>query len=196
MNYVPEDALTPITKKVWEEAERIGYLTCTKPQSRIFMETLVQRPDVGGVLANYMDKTAVKTYIKDGILHDYTDAMKAQSVPTKDNLIEWCKNQFNVDDFHVVEHINHDWKKILVLRSDSKDFYIIIVDGSFKQWGIAIQKALEYISDKPFAQQSSMPIHLVLSLYCKRKPVSHIEKMSLTKALSYIGGQYRLYGEC
>lgn len=195
MNVIPDDVANKLVEVVCAEAERVGYLNFTKPQSATFMEALVQMPNVGGVLLNYMEKGAVKTYIKDAILHDYTDKKKAEQVPTAETLLEWSKKRFNLPDLALVENINQAWYKIMLFASHSTKSYVVVADGSYKQWGIAVQKALIYCAEKPFAKKIGFTTHLVLSLYCRGTPVSHIEKAILKTALDFLNGAYRLYGE-
>lgn len=137
----------------------------------------------------------VKTYIKDAILHDYTDKKKAEQVPTQEVLWEWCKKRLELPDLVLVENINQPWYKIMLFASHSSKTYVVVSDGSYKQWGIAVQKALLYCAEKPFAKKIGVTIRLVLSLYCRGTPVSHIEKEMLATALNFLNGKYRLYGE-
>ena len=195
MNIIPDEVAKAVSDVVWSEADKIGYLTCTKPQSAAFMEALVQMPNVGGVLLNYMQRAVVKTYIKDSILHDYTDKMKASKVPNLETLRDWCRTALAIPDLEVLENIDKPWTKISVFSSIAARTYVVVVDGSFKQWGTALQKALTYMVDKPFATRIGFTVRLGLSLYCKGTPISRIERVELYKALSFIGGIYRLYGE-
>jgi len=195
MNVIPDDVANQLVDVVYKEADRVGYLTFTKPQSAAFMEALVQMPTVGGVLLNYMERAAVKTYVKDSILHDYTDKKKAGQVPTADELLDWCKKKLAMPDLMIVENIDKAWTKIMLFVSHTAKQYVLVADGSYKQWGIAVQKALTYRAGKPFASKEGYTTQLVLSLYCKGTPVSHVEKVALTKALEYLHGHYRFYGE-
>ena len=192
---IPDSVLKKVMAFVFAKADEVGYLTFTKPQSGVFMDSLVKMPEVGGVLASFMEKGRVKTYIKDAILHDYTDTKKAEQVPTTDDFIRWCQEKYNMKDVVVLDNINKPWTKIMLLVSHSAQTYFVVVDGSYKQWGTAMQKALEYMVGKPFANRIGISVRIVLSLYCKGTPVSHIEKANLSKALEFVGGAFRLYGQ-
>ena len=195
MMTIPENVIQEIMTIVYAKADEVGYLTFTKPQSGAFMDVLVQMPEVGGVLSSFMEKGKVKTYIKDAILHDYTDKKKLEQVPNAESFVKWCREKYGMTDVGVMESIDKPWRKIALLISPSTKTYFVIADGSFKQWGVALQKALEYMSDKPFVYRIGNTVRIVLSLYCKGTPLSHIDKTQLAKALAFIGGSYRLYGE-
>lgn len=195
MIVIPDKVLQGVKDFVFAKADEVGYLTYTKPQSSAFMDSLVHMPEVGGVLGSFIEKGKVKTYIKDVILHNYTDNKKAERVPTEKDLICWCQEYYKISDVVMLDNIDQSWKKIMLLFSNSTKTYFVVADGSYKQWGVAMQKALEYIVDKPFANRVGATIRVVLSLYCKGTPVSHVEKIYLNKALEFMGGAFRLYGE-
>ena len=195
MNVIPANVANKLVEVVYKEADRVGYLTFTKPQSATFMETLVEMPNVGGVLLQYMERAGVKTYIKDSILHDYTDKKKAGQIPSVGVLLEWCREHLSLSDLAIVENVDKPWTKIMLFVSLSAKQYVLIADGSYKLWGTAVQKALTYRADKPFAEKEGYTTKLVLSLYCKGTPISHVERIALAKALEYLNGTYRLYGE-
>ena len=70
-NSLPKNVQTEIRKAVYKKAEEFGYMECGRIESGRFIDTLVEDPEVGCVLIEYLPKERVRTYIKDGVLNAY-----------------------------------------------------------------------------------------------------------------------------
>ena len=51
-----------------------NYLGQSRKENGKLMAELVSMPEIGGVLSEYMAKSAIKTYIKDAIINAYSKA--------------------------------------------------------------------------------------------------------------------------
>lgn len=190
---IPVEVLNPIMQRAFKEADKIGYLNCSKPESGKFMEQLEAIPEIGGVLKEYMPKERVIRYIKDAILHDYTDKKKEEAQPPVKDVLEWCRKEFEIPTLQEIEHIKRPYHEVMLFRSTQANTYVVVADGSVMQWETALKKALVYLVDKPFTGQIGTMVRVVLSLYGRFKPVPKGEQVELKKALSLIGGTFRLY---
>ena len=69
---LPADKQRRIKKLIFSRADQFGYATSGRIENGRFLDQLVNDPEIGGVLKEYMEKERVRTYIKDGVLNAYT----------------------------------------------------------------------------------------------------------------------------
>ena len=73
-NALPKNIQAKVKRAVYKKADEFGYMECGRIESGRFLDTLVDDPEVGKVIIEYMPKERVRTYIKDGVLNAYTKA--------------------------------------------------------------------------------------------------------------------------
>ena len=61
-NSMPKKVRDKIFDTVYKKAEEFGYMSCDRAQSGHFMDLLVDDPEVGLILIDYMPKEKVRTY--------------------------------------------------------------------------------------------------------------------------------------
>ena len=90
MAALPKNIQSQVKEAVFREADEFGYMASGRIESGQFIDTLVEDPEVGRVLIEYMPKERVRTYIKDGILNAYTKKAtnKALETSTPENTIK------------------------------------------------------------------------------------------------------------
>jgi len=69
---IPDAVRNSVIQKVFQIADAEGYMTNNRVESTRFIDRLVVKPEVGEVLLGFMEEKKVRTYIKDGILNQYT----------------------------------------------------------------------------------------------------------------------------
>ncbi len=69
---VPNDIRQPLIDQLWLEADRMGWIGLSDREKGACYESWVLDDRVGGVLTRFMDKGAVRVYIKDSLMKPYT----------------------------------------------------------------------------------------------------------------------------
>jgi hypothetical protein len=149
--------------------------------------------DIGVVLARYMPRESVRTYIKDAILNRYSKDKHKDAKPT--NLRAVIKNAFDVDTADIGDTGTTDialWKSV-----DKKlpDQFVVVADGTYLKWETALRKALLYPVGKPFASRTNNKIFILLILFARKKRVTDADKKHLQKALGVCNAVAHIYGE-
>ncbi len=68
---LPSRVQKRIREAVCQKADQHSYASQDRVKNGQFMDDLVDDPEIGGVLREYMNEARVRTYIKDGILNAY-----------------------------------------------------------------------------------------------------------------------------
>jgi hypothetical protein len=188
MMKVPYDVAKEIKELVFEEADQVRYLSQSRTNNGVFLENLVNKPEVGGRLADYMAKTEVKTYIKDAILNRYAKDKLSQQRPTE--LKSVIQTIIGLTNAELVEESAA--KGIKLYKASDK--FVVVSDGTYLKWETALRKALLFISNKPFAQDSSS-VSILLTLFARHQKVPASDNKHLAKALAFCNGYIHIYGE-
>jgi hypothetical protein len=69
---VPDGVRDGLIQSLWKAADELSWITLTDRQRATQYESWVRSEEVGGVLARYMDRGAVRVYLKDSLLKPYT----------------------------------------------------------------------------------------------------------------------------
>ena len=76
---IPDPARQNIFDAAFKEFDDHQYLTKSRPENADLMDRLIEHPDIGAKLQNFIPKEKVRTYIKDTILNNYA---KKRFLPT------------------------------------------------------------------------------------------------------------------
>lgn len=98
-------------------------MECGRIESGRVLDILVDDPDVGKIIIEYMPKERVRTYIKDGILNAYTKAAtkRALAGSTPANTIQTVFNE----TASVIQEGKGKQSGLFVLRSESGNIYVL-----------------------------------------------------------------------
>jgi hypothetical protein len=171
---IPTKIKHDIKISVFQKADAHDYMNRTRPENRLFMQDLVEDADVGGKLASYMEKSEIKTYIKDAILNAYS---KTKLGPPED-LKEILKREVGED----CEEIEDLSKNVSLYTGKSGKAYIVAC-GTYLKWESALRKALENVACLRKGAQSE--VVLVLSIQTRHATTPDMELTK--KALAGIG---------
>ena len=61
-NALPKNIQAKVKRAVYKKADEFGYMECGRIESGRFLDTLVDDPEVGKVIIEYMPKERVRTY--------------------------------------------------------------------------------------------------------------------------------------
>lgn len=179
-NKLPRDKEKLIKKRVFAKADEVGYARSGRVENGRFMDELVEDPEIGGVLKEYMDKERIRTYIKDSVLNRYAkDLNKATlSCKTPEQLIQ---DTYGEDADEIQKKGN-----ISVLRSSEGTIYVVST-GTVLKWETALKKALELIAKEPTLIQNGIAPKICLHLAVSSSTLADSDKKSILFALSLVG---------
>jgi hypothetical protein len=181
-NKLPRAVQAQVKKAVFQKADDFGYMHKSRVDSGIFMENLVKDREVGGVLAQYMGKDAVKTYIKDGVLNGYMkDKKKAALASEPEGLLPVIRRIYSQE-----AHTIHSANPIFLFRLESGDI-LLIAQGTLIKWETALRKALEFIERSPGLPPKEGRLQIVLNIASLGQPSTAADRDHLKKALAYVG---------
>lgn len=145
-NSMPKEIRDKIFEVTYRKADEYGYTRCDRAQSGIFMDMLLNDPEVGGILVEYMPKERVRTYIKDTILNNYTKAIRERALVTMsaEDIIE---SAYGVSA-SLVDKFKSKGNTLSVLRAEDGRIFVVS-DGTAVKWETALRKALEFIAGRP-----------------------------------------------
>lgn len=173
-----------IKKAIYKKADEFGYMTSGRIESGRFMDELVEDPEIGGVLKEYMSKERIRTYIKDGVLNAYTKAKnkKALSGVTPENTV---KRLFN-DSAAVIQKCSGKNSGVFVLRSEDGKLFVVS-GGTALKWETALRKALEIIAREPGLIVENQPPYICLQLSEASQALTDADRNHIRTALNAIG---------
>jgi len=159
-------------------------MECSRIESGRFLDQLVDDPEVGCVLIQYMPKERVRTYIKDGMLNAYAKALtkKTLSTSTPEQTIH---DTFGATAF-VIQQGKGKLSGLFVLRSESGDIYVLS-GGTVLKWETALRKALDIIANEPNLIVDYKAPAICLKLSLSGQSLTEADKTHIVTALDAVG---------
>ena len=177
---LPKDVMARIQRAVFQKADEYGYASRGRIENGRFMDDLVDDPEIGGVIKEYVQGGKVRTYIKDGILNAYTKQK------TKQVLGSYVPVQIICHTFGVEQAFILKQGDIVVCRA-SNDCIFIIGKGTVLKWETALRKALEYIARTPGVRADDRYPFICLQLAVINDDITEGDKAQITSALAAVG---------
>jgi hypothetical protein len=78
---IPEPIRKGLRQKLWALADDLDWPRLDWYEKSARYEAWTQHPEVGGLLANYMDQRQIRVYIKDTIMKGYVRSRRASTTP-------------------------------------------------------------------------------------------------------------------
>lgn len=180
MKKMPVKIQKEVKATVYKKADEHGYLHRGRIENGIFMDNLVKDPNVGGKLSEYINKSELKTYIKDAILNRYSKDKTA--VVLDADLKDIISNQFNQKS-ELIERRNNG--RIALHRLENNDL-LLVSGGTFLKWETALRKALEFIAQAPGLPPVDVKLHILLNLATVGGAITDSDKKALRVALEFL----------
>jgi len=177
---VKNEKVSEIKEFVYEKADEYDYMNRSRADNGKFMTRLVEDPDVGGILTEYMEKDKIRTYIKDGILNSYTKNRKKQILKAN-SPIDTVKKIYSTE-VNVIQTVGN----VTVCRSNDGRIFIVS-NGNILKWETALRKALELISREPDLLVNGKPPEICLQIVVLKFGITDGDKSLITDALGAIG---------
>lgn len=187
---LPFEVAKEVKKVVYEAADTADYLAMSRPDSGKFLDSLVIRDDVGGVIEKFVKKPKVRHYIKDAILNRYSKDKAKEAKP--DELTSIIKNIYNLDceESYTEERLS----LFRVTTGSRENEYVVVTDGTVLKWETALRKALFFIAGSPFSKNAKHT-HILLMLYARHRKLTPSDKSHLEKALAISSAVPFVFGE-
>ena len=141
---IPDDVRDGLIQSLWKAADELSWIMLTDREKAAQYESWVRSESVGGVLARYMDRGAVRVYLKDSLLKPYTRAR-----------LESPKRPFLLlgiaADSPIAEHF-------------IKPHGVRLTDGKVVCWGLADEWKLTLVAcfERAFHVRGAIPFGVVL----------------------------------
>lgn len=175
---IPNNVKNQIFAAARAEVLKGNYVTASIGEKSAFIDYLTELPTVGGVLSKHIEETNLRSWIKDNILRALSREQFKQ--PSRQEHIDWCNARFGIDDFVPFASCPH----VKAFKSESKPFFVVIGESSFKSWESALRVALLFVAGRSGLMEKNVTTHIVLSLSIGAKPVTESDRKLITTALS------------
>lgn len=181
---LPKNVQAKIKRVVFKKADEFGYIECGRIESGRFLDTLVDDPEVGRILIEYMPKERVRTYIKDGVLNAYTKSFtkKALAASTPEKTIY----DLYGDIAAIIQECKGKQSGLYVLRSEDGKIYVVS-GGTVLKWETALRKALEIIANEPTLIVDNTAPAICLKLSLTGQSLTEADKAHIVSALGAVG---------
>lgn len=183
-NNMPKKVRDKIFKVVYKKADEFGYMECDRVQSGQFMDLLVDDPEVGLILIEYMPKERVRTYIKDTILNRYTKLVTNRALAAKSPETT-IKEVYSITA-EVIDNVTSKGNVLSILRSEEGNIYVVS-SGTVLKWETALRKALEIIASKPTLTVNDKAPYVCLKLSTPAQALTDADKKLIQSALGAVG---------
>lgn len=183
-NALPKNIQAKVKRIVYKKAEEFGYMECSRIDSGRFLDSLVDDPEVGKVIAEYKPKERVRTYIKDGILNAYTKeaTKKTLAASSPENVVKVVFNE----TASTIQKGTGKQSGLFVLRSESGNIYVVS-GGTVLKWETALRKALEIIANEPNLTIDGKAPSICLKLSLTGQSLTEADKTHISTAVGAVG---------
>lgn len=184
---IPAELATSMRKIVFRKADEICYLSQDRVRNRHFLTALQDDCEVGVVLAEYMPKAEVRTYIKDGILNKYSKLKSKKAFDDIGDLSEVLKAHYGK-----LAELIEERQRVSLWKLHGHGWLITSV-GNFAKWETAIKSAVQFIAKSPGLHALQGPKHQkekvnILLLICVPKSEALASDLAfMKKSVGYIG---------
>ena len=181
---LPNKKRNQIETLIYAKADEMNYRTLSRPESSLFLDSLVEDYAVGGVLREYYPKEKVRTYIKDGILNAY---MKRFTKCALDGVspTDTIQRIYGVPSFVIQQCTGKD-SRVSVSRSDDGRIFVIS-GGTVLKWETALRKALELIAREAGLSVDGKTPEICLHLVATNNSLTVADKKHIKTALGAVG---------
>lgn len=180
---LPEAVRVTVRDAIYRKADEFSYMHKNRIESGVFMENLVRDPGVGRILADFMGKDSIKTYIKDAVLNRYMKEKKKSCLPSDPDAILLLARKFFTQSATL---IHKEGGVVFLFRLDDGDL-LLIVQGTLIKWETALRKALEFIARSPGLPPKAGVLHTLLNIAVLGLPFTAADRSHLASALSHVG---------
>jgi SOS-response transcriptional repressor LexA len=186
---IPPEVYQKIKSAAQKLAFDMGYLNASIPMRSTIIDSLVSHEEVGKVLANYLDKTRLRSHIKDNILRALSQ-QQFKPYPIEEH-IKWCNAHYGVNSLIVVDReCSSQRRSVYWLKDEETKFSVFVAECAYKCWESALRAALLFIAKNKVGPDARFKI--LLSLSPGQSVVPDREEQFLRYALSAVNVDMRI----
>jgi len=178
---LPRHIQQSVKSAVYQKADVHGYMHRDRIANGIFMDYLIQDPEVGGKLSAYMSRNDIKTYIKDAVLNRYSKDKTANQLDVDQVCL--IKKIFNQDAFLMEESVS---ARLSLYRLSSHEI-LLFVGGTLLKWETALRKALEFVTASPGLSSDGHKVVILLYLATNGRTLTKSDREFIREALRFVG---------
>jgi hypothetical protein len=168
-----------IKRIIFQKADKFGFTLRSRNENGHFMDELVETPEIGGVLIQYMPKERIRTYIKDGVLNSYTK-QKKYDILLQDSPDVIIKSMHNKTGVLIQEEGG-----VSIFRLENGKIFLLS-KGTVLKWETALRKALDTIAKHSNLTATETHPEICLHLAVIDKGTTGSGKAHIKKALAAI----------
>ena len=179
---LPKAVQLAVKQTCYRLLDEFGYMHKSRADSSLFMARLQNNPHVGKVLANYMKKEDIKTYIKDAILNRYSKDKRAKALPSDQQTLADLVTDYYGKVANSIERAGD----IHLLRLGRSEDLVVVSQGTLMKWETALRKALEFIERAPGLPPQAGTLRILLNIAPLANQPTTGDRTHLKKSLEYI----------
>jgi len=180
---LPSKVQKQIKETIFKKADIHNYMSKGRIENGQFIENLVKDSSVGGVIANYLAKSKIKTYIKDGVLNRYAKDKTNEALDLDEK--ELIRNKFQQEAYEIDKVVRN---RLSLYRLENGDI-LLLVRGTLIKWETALRKALEYTAAAPGLPPKDEKFHVMMSIAVIGNGITESDKQHITDALGLVNIQ-------
>lgn len=179
-NKLPKNVSSEVRNRTYTKCDEYGYSSRSRTENTAFMNSLVEEPEIGGRLREYMTGEEVRTYIKDTLLNAYAKANVKRKLA--------CLTPMNVVSsvFNIKTNFVGRLGETSICRSGNNTIYLVQT-GTLLKWETALRKVLECLAANPHLSEKSSSLEMCLLLVVTNDELSYGDKHQIEIALGFIG---------
>ena len=176
---LPNDVEKAIKNAIFKKAREYGYSSRGRRDNGIFMDDLLDDPEVGLRLKEYLPTEKIRTYIKDGVLNAYTK-QQTQLLLDSYSAEKILGDTFNKISLFLIEKRNG----INIFRDEDYKIYVLS-QGTVTKWETALRKALDKLASCPKLSERQIPA-ICLQLATQNGDLTEADCDHINRALAAI----------
>ncbi len=175
---IPPAVKAQLVSRIREQLEEEGYFSQGLFNSTVMLDEMAADPQIGGVLAQYMRKDKVRTYIKDCIIGKYAKKKNGELLSTE-------KVQYELERREGPLLLQTDKNQVVTFITETDGVIIFAAKGTVLKWESALRKVLEKraLID---TEQETMQVKMYLFLSNTGRLLTDSERENLRKTLGLV----------
>lgn len=179
-NKIPKNVSKEVRRVAYAKCEAYGYSSRSRTENTTFMNSLVDFPEIGGRLREYMTGEEVRTYIKDTILNAYAKAIVKHKLDSTEPL-DVIKALYSETAAYVAKK-----EDTHIYRAVSGKMYVVQA-GTLLKWETALRRALECVAGTPSLYENCETTGICLVLAVTNDELSYGDQCQIETALGLVG---------
>lgn len=178
---LPKEIRESVFRAAYAKADSYKYLTRNRIESGTFLENLVNDPEIGGRLLEYIDRERVRTYIKDAILHRYSLERRRLPRDVDDVLLSIYPKRL----IHEIQYVAAD---AVSLHRIENGPYLVVARTNHKKWETGLRRLVLYIARSTgLPPKDGTPMDRILIVFQFGDVINDGDRKLVAKGLSLLG---------